>query len=62
MSIDKSPRDKSKSLTIKKETDREIYTSYNTLAGKTEVKSVSQSMREYIKDGFSKFKPHKGKA
>ncbi|XHR95008.1 hypothetical protein ACFJIV_33045 [Mucilaginibacter sp. UC70_90] len=59
MGIDNNPRNKSKGLTTQKEAKRDIYTSYNALAGKTEIKSVSQSMDEYIKAGFAKFKSNK---
>jgi len=30
------------------------YTSYNSLAGKVEIKSVSEAMGEYIREGFRK--------
>ena len=51
--------DKSKKLPSKKEVKSGSYTLYNTLAGKAEVKSISQSMHEFIKDGFEKL--HAGK-
>jgi hypothetical protein len=38
-----------------REKKRDVYTSYNALAGRAEVKSVSQSMHEFIKEGFAKF-------
>jgi len=36
------------------ETKRGSYTSYNALAGRVEVKSVSDAMRDYIKAEFKK--------
>lgn len=59
MAIENNPRNKSENLSVKGEGKRDIYTSYNSLSQRGEVKSVSQAMHEYIKGGFAKFSPKK---
>lgn len=44
----------SKNLSVKRESKRDIYISYNSLSQQGEVKSVSQSMHNYIKEGFDR--------
>jgi len=51
--------DKSKKLSFKKEAKRAVYTSYNALAGRAEVKSVPQAMHEFISEGFAKLQAAK---
>ena len=50
----KNQPETSNKISYTKENKRGIYTSYNALTGRAEVKSVSQSMHEFIKDGFAK--------
>ena len=57
--INHNTKDKSKDLSSKREDKQDIYISYNSLSQKGEIKSVSQAMREYIKNGFAKFSSKK---
>ena len=53
-------KDSLKKSPVKPEVKREVYVSYNALAGRSEIKSVSQGMRDFIKEGFAKIRVAKG--
>ncbi len=59
MAKESSTRDKSKNESAKGEKESDIYISYNSLSQSGEVKSVSQAMHKYIKEGFAKIAPKK---
>lgn len=52
--IDKNKFDKSKKLPTKAKWQSDVYISYNSLSSRGELRSVSQAMRNYIKEGFAK--------
>lgn len=57
MKIGNTSAVKAKKSSNETETNKDEYTSHNSLAGRTEVKSVSKSMHDYITDGFAKLAP-----
>jgi len=54
MAVENNTHNKSKNLSVKGERKSDIYISYNSLSQKGEVKSVSEAMHNYIKEGFEK--------
>lgn len=54
MAIKSNIQDKSKNLPVKEGKRSDIYISHNALSQKGEVKSVSEAMHKYIKEGFEK--------
>lgn len=54
MNIGDNSKTKTKNLSKNSDTKKGVYTSYNSLAGKSEVKSVSKAMHDYIINGFAK--------
>jgi len=51
-----TPLERNQNKMYKKSSERGTYTSYNSLAGKIEVPSVSEAMRDFIKNEFNKLK------
>ncbi|MBO9676308.1 MAG: hypothetical protein J7577_22900 [Sphingobacteriaceae bacterium] len=54
-------QEKSKNLPVKEGKRSDIYTSNNSLSQRGEVKSVSEAMHKYIKEGFEKIAATKKK-